>query len=496
MTQSFHGDLRVLAGATAGHTARSVDRRSSDPIDQLGRRMNQVCTQAVDSLQIAAALEAAGINDRYAQQHMGVATVFDLAETLFQRIPLRASGAETSTARRDTQLREISHGVLFALPALFYPVMAAQVAPSVAAFAIALAVIAGWSWSQLVVRVSYLMQASGSASAAAVWLRYSALAGIGLVSVIAALTTKNASRPDALILIATAQMAYHMALTITIHYRREGLLVICLLPGLAAGLLYLIAPGLLPVTAVSTLVAASLIVALGVAASLPGETGRSARLRPPSFKELRDAAPFLLYGLLCALLVTFDSLRLGDWIGSAAFGLTIAPLVLSMGVLEWQLRSFRERVAVTLAQSTSTHEMSRRVWALFAAALVRYALVLAGLSAVSLYIIQSHHENVPFLTTVLLANWVLGCTFYIGFSLISQNRISLVTVFAAAALLVHLLNLPASLAYDSLVPTEATSYLLACLVFAMFLLSVARSVLCEVRNYSYDLQVTRQIGTR
>ncbi|NLE78185.1 MAG: hypothetical protein GX610_01120, partial [Rhodococcus sp.] len=123
--------------------------------------------------------------------------------------------------------------------------------------------------------------------------------------------------------------------------------------------------------------------------------------------------------------------------------------------------------------------------------LARYALILAALSLASLFLILRLDQNGAYLTTTLLANWVLGCAFFIGFGLISQNRIGMVTKFAAVALVVHLLNLTTNVGFLVQGATEASSYLLACLVFTFFLLSVARSALCEIRNYSYDLHLSR-----
>src|SRR5690606_39299874 len=42
---------------------RGPERRSEDPLNLLGRRLNAVCVEAVDPLQIAAALEADGLDD-------------------------------------------------------------------------------------------------------------------------------------------------------------------------------------------------------------------------------------------------------------------------------------------------------------------------------------------------------------------------------------------------------------------------------------------------
>ena len=66
-----------------------LNRRSLHPMDQLSRRLDWVCTTATDPLQIAAALESDGVNDRIAREEYGFADVFELAEELYRRVPLR-----------------------------------------------------------------------------------------------------------------------------------------------------------------------------------------------------------------------------------------------------------------------------------------------------------------------------------------------------------------------------------------------------------------------
>ena len=77
--------------------AKSVDRasyagpnrRSSSPLDRLSRRLNRVCSTAVDPYQIAAMLESDGLNDRIAREEYGFTDVFELADALYRRVPGR-----------------------------------------------------------------------------------------------------------------------------------------------------------------------------------------------------------------------------------------------------------------------------------------------------------------------------------------------------------------------------------------------------------------------
>ena len=80
-----------------------VDRRSPDFL--LSREHDALCRNATDPLEIAAGLEAAGISDRHARASYGAATVFELAEKLYDQVPRRILGNAmwlTQAVRGDT----------------------------------------------------------------------------------------------------------------------------------------------------------------------------------------------------------------------------------------------------------------------------------------------------------------------------------------------------------------------------------------------------------
>lgn len=71
-------------------TSSSLERRSGDPLNQLGRRLGHVGPEAVDPLEIAAHLEAlTGSSDGLAREY-GANSRFEVAQRLFERIPRRA----------------------------------------------------------------------------------------------------------------------------------------------------------------------------------------------------------------------------------------------------------------------------------------------------------------------------------------------------------------------------------------------------------------------
>lgn len=63
------------------------ERRSRDPIDQLGRSLNQLCLEATDPYEIVAHLEALGFHTPAVLARFGVSNHFELAHALFERTP-------------------------------------------------------------------------------------------------------------------------------------------------------------------------------------------------------------------------------------------------------------------------------------------------------------------------------------------------------------------------------------------------------------------------
>ena len=66
----------------------------ADPVALLARQHDELCSLAADRFEIAAGLEAEGVNDQQARRTFGFASVFELAEHLFETVPRRPSEPE------------------------------------------------------------------------------------------------------------------------------------------------------------------------------------------------------------------------------------------------------------------------------------------------------------------------------------------------------------------------------------------------------------------
>ncbi|MEW6583841.1 MAG: hypothetical protein AB1416_13885, partial [Actinomycetota bacterium] len=128
------------------------DRRSRDPLDQLSRRLDEVCVSAVDALQIAAALEADGLTDAQCREVYGMPDVFAVAEELHRRVPLRAQGEEAYFGHHAHRgrARIVGRGALFALPTVSFLGLQGIVDSRLATVVLIGVTILGWGLSQAI----------------------------------------------------------------------------------------------------------------------------------------------------------------------------------------------------------------------------------------------------------------------------------------------------------------------------------------------------------
>src|SRR5690242_11514443 len=88
------------------------------PLDELAERMHEVCASAVDSLEIAAAIEADGLSDQGVSRIYGYTNVFELADELYRRVPRQPVEPEPQpNPWHSKRITHVLHGILFGLPA-------------------------------------------------------------------------------------------------------------------------------------------------------------------------------------------------------------------------------------------------------------------------------------------------------------------------------------------------------------------------------------------
>ncbi|KIQ54561.1 hypothetical protein [Meiothermus taiwanensis] len=463
--------VAVLASYTrAGYPVGAPDRLAA-----LLQHLGPLIETAVDAQQVAAVLEAHGYNDRMVMERYGYPNVFELAEALYRIAPRRAAASRRKANRLPETLRELSHGLFYGMPGLFFPAIFAWVGAREATLGLILSAILGWAWSQGMIRLAYVLMGRGFAAEARRLLQTMFFLGLGPALLVSLLLQADL----ALSVLVVLQTAYHMASSILLLYKRELWLLLAALPAALVGVLFLWFPDLLG--AANTVVVMMISVLLSVAAAL---LDLRTKVGHSPWKVLQkadwlDAIPLVLYGFFSAVFVFINPFW--HWVTgtSIVLGLAVVPLVLSMGGLEWQLRVFLERVSVLLASTSDLRVFARNINRIFLSALASYAGLLL---AISLLAKVFFNLNSPESEVFLVANFLLGIGFFVAFTLTSMNRTLRVLLGMMLALLVYAVVF--ALSIQGVLPLdESVSYLLGCGVFTSYLLLVALPVLRELRNY-------------
>jgi hypothetical protein len=388
------------------------------------------CAAAVDSLEVAARLETHGMSRRVAIDSFGYPDVFTAAEVVYASLAFVATEPPAPPAQPRGGPLDLLRGSLYALPALFLPVLVLGFTFHTSWWVLPIGLTVAWGIGQASATYAWalrgrkdqrsdsLVAATSIVASAAVCLSGAALASWTLGG--------NATSTG----LAVGVAIYLAASGILLFQQAEWLLAACMLPAAVGSLLTIHG---LPVTvshrAASWAVMATVI--LVVAAACRHLPARRWRLPSLSRTDRLRAAKFLCYGIGCGLLISTFIGFAGELKGGGD-GLILAvwPLLLTLGLMEWQLRSFRSRATAALTTSFSFVRFSRQVRAGFLRSVGLYVVVLGGLSVVGVVIGDSRQAiGVPLLVGCVGA---LGLSFFLALVLASSGQIDLVLVCWAA----------------------------------------------------------------
>ena len=424
------------------------DRRSGGPIAALSRDYDDVCREAVDSGDIAASLEAAGINDRAAREIYGVGSLFELADILHQLVPRRLSVWERPRDPWQYPVsRHLRRGLLYALPTL--PYLAALrvlhgsvtgIATLLAGSVVALAATHGLSYA------GHVMVGYGSFRSAARILLGGLLAAIVVGGAVAGLLMWQGQLQRGPIAVAYVELVYVVAATGLMVFERETLLFFALVPAVGASVVALVRPnmpgsmlicvfGLVAVCATLTTLLAYFTVRRYVRIRKGGRT----HLVP---QEVRRAIAHASYGAATAGLLMYavvDSLiyKSDKPVSSnTLIGIGMLPLVMSLGITEWNLHGFRSDTEKILH---STHEFRRFAtkvrWCLLRR-VVAYGTVLIALTMLILVPLGAAGSLHTVLGLRHVAYDTLGLALFLSTVLVSCGLIERTLMMLFATLLV------------------------------------------------------------
>ena len=473
------------------------NRRSSHPIDQLARRLDAVCRTAVDAWQIAAVLESDGINDSIARDEYGMNDVFELAEELFRRVPLRLKPMQTQTTGRILvkTLRELSSGPLLAWPLLSIPAMLTLIGPNQLEWGALTGLIVGWAWALGSSRLAERLRSRDLTDVATTVLRsHVMLSGLVLVVVVG---LAWASMPS--LLGAAALAAGIVTLTVSsralTNEKLEAWWLLASLPGACLGLAHLIWPA--SINAAIALTGAAASVALTGFVALLGALrfnpfsltawkhkidGPRARLERLRFEDWLEFIGFTLLGAACGLLVAFGANAVQPEIPlhPLVLAVTLGPLLLGAGALGWPRRRFLERARVHLKRSYNLEKFYSRVRRSFLAALVRCWVALGLLSWLAFGVAQWLGLNSQGVLELLIANGVLGGALLCTFLLASQGRVGLAVSSAVAAVALEAILV---IAAPHNVVSTSIAHLMACIVLLVTTVPACLRSVARLSNY-------------
>lgn len=397
--------------------AHAEDSQPRD-VEALCEQFALVCESAVDSLEIASALEFEGWSDQAVRERYGASDVFTLAEEMYLRVQRQPAEPEPlPDPWQASKVRPALHGLLYGLPTVCFPAAAGLLTGPSVLGVLVIALLTSWAMSQALAYLGYVRLGQTDSVQAARLLRAGMLAG--LAGVMLALAVAAAALPARIpaIIFGAGVGAYMLGATLLIVLRGERLLLFVLAPGVlgAASFLLLGRPPQLQHAAWGALAATPLLaLALAVVrttrdAGLPAlGRGRHARTAVAAGKllaaaELRGALPSALFGLLAAGLLVFPVAAglPGDRGTNTGALLVSLPLALSMGAAEWALVWFRRRTQRLLRTTWELRAFAIRARLVLLAALLQYltAAVLLTIAVITVAaetrLVQLHWTALP-----------------------------------------------------------------------------------------------------
>jgi hypothetical protein len=384
----------------------------SGQLERLTRRFWVVCESAVDPLEVASALEFDGVSDRAAREDYDVADVFTLGRMLYDRVPRWPAPPEAEPDPWRTS-RALVHGLLYALPAVFFPAAGELLDGPRVITALLTALVAGWGLSQGLAAVGYLRLGMSGPDGARRVLRWSlACCLVAVALIMAAVMLATRARPP-VVIFGAGEAVYMLGACVLLVLGAERWLPAALAPGVTAATVYLILgkPPSLDHQTWAAMAATPLFVCVIAGAVTATAGSRSAGVgrregggRLPSRGERRGALPAVALGVIAAGLLSFPVVAGVSGHGGGNPGAIVAsvPLALSMGVAEWSLLWYRRAARRLLSVTDDPRWFRVHARLRLLGALTRYVLGAAMLVGAALAV-AVRTGQVRLDSTVLLA---------------------------------------------------------------------------------------------
>jgi hypothetical protein len=412
---------------------RSGELATAHELADLLKRLRPVAATAVDPLEIAATLEADGINDAIAQR-LGHPDVFSLAAYLFTKVgraPVPAPVAGDPWRSRASH--HLFRGALFGLPGLCYVAAAHALSGTRALAVVVLSLLLAWTASEFLAYVGYHWIGRRDRKNAARILQLGFAAAVAVIVPVVLLTGWLIGAGSVGTGFAVGQAFYLLAATLALTMGAEKWLLGALLPliaGSAHALLASAEPGAELWRTAAVSVALTTLVALIVTTTRRSSTGTLL-----SRTMIRTGLGQAAFGLLAGALLTFATLWAvaGPGGGAAVITVVALPLSLTMGIAELMLYRYRRYGFRQLNRSVDLAAFARGARQMFALSVAGYLGVLA-LSAFGLSLLLSYTGTGSMSVWALATAVVLGGALFAGLVLRSFGDVRVMLLACAAAL--------------------------------------------------------------
>jgi len=449
------------------------ERRSLHPIDRLSREFDEVCANAVDAQQIAASLEAEGINDRITRDRFAVGDVFALASHLHQRVPSRPADATPPVVDPPGPVPSpwalILRGPVYLAPVLFFVGGGDRLRGSATLWVALVSLLLAWVLNQGFGVIIHTLIGRAELAKARRSARQSLILGTSMVTLLGWLLAFLVFDNGWLAALAAVQTAYLISSASLLALSEDRRLLTSLAPGAVVAALGLITNTIRPEIILAT--AAATVAAVVAALWLATRDPSPQRILIPSRYDLRIAAIHALLGGVWATLIALAGYAAApDPALMMTVNIAAAPVVMTMGIAEWQLARFRQSAYRRLAATGDPTRFALAARDSLLAGLRTYTIALLGTAAVVVVVARAtgHLDESQFR---LAASFVfLGCAMFAGMALVSIGRARFTLLSSAVALAA---TIPAIAAAKALAADPAIAYGMGCLALLMVLILVA-----------------------
>jgi len=389
-------------------------------------RLAIICSAAGDPLEIAAALEVAGVSHTVATDRYGRADVFSLAQTLWNRIPIQPTPVVEASVHQPGNWLDLLRGLLYIAPAPMILALSRGLDREFAGWTLPLAVTWGWGLGQMTAFAGYRMRSrADTRREAEVTGRF--LIGSIISTLVLSLVAAMIFGGDLVsISVATALVTFMVASSILLLHQQQQWSALLIAPGVVLSCIVLIAPlGTVPGPMVALFIAGSFIAVLL-------RSTRHVHLRWPSgmllgHRDFRISLGHLLHGLLCGLAVVaivIQGEHLAPALDDLARVLVPVPMLATLGVMEWQLRTFRSRASGLTQTMETMDRFPERAWAQCRRSLLIYLTAISTVTALVWIIAAANGQRIP--SSVLAVQIVLGISFLCDLMIVTLDRLDLV----------------------------------------------------------------------